>query len=157
MTNQFIRLKSSIFIWFELALFNCFIFRWRKITPFIHNSLNSCSFVTMKSIKSIIRCSICVITLTTYDRQTEHFWAFHFEMEFRFQNGASISKWSLDFNLKVLHETFCTEKRHVIWVHVFLHLGGFYCGQSSLLADQRRERNGKWWNETISKGSKTSV
>ena len=39
--------------------------------------------------------------------------SFDFEIELRFQNRA-ISKWSFDFDLKVFHVTFCTEKRHVI-------------------------------------------
>ena len=88
-------------------------------------------------------------------------WSFDFRIVIRLQNGASISKWSFNFNLNVFHVTFCTEKRYVIWVECTRSctcpFSGFYCDQSSSLADQRRERNRKWWNETISKGGETSV
>ena len=37
----------------------------------------------------------------TYERLTEHFWGFHFEMEFRLQNQTSISKSNSDFKIKL--------------------------------------------------------
>ena len=57
-------------------------------------------------------------------------WSFDLKIELRFRNEAPISKSSFDFEMElrfwnggwVFHVSFCTEKRHVIWVQVFLHL-----------------------------------
>ena len=98
--------------------------------------------------------------------------SFNFEMELRFQNrasisksnfdfkmekGASISKWSFDF--EIFHVTFWTEKRHVISVHVFLHLSilRFLSWPKASWPEIRREKDPEWWNETISKGSEISI
>ena len=78
-------------------------------------------------------------------------WSFDFEMALRFRNGASISKSSFNCNLKVFHVTFCIEKRHVIWVHVFLHLFIFrflsWPKQFTSWPERRKEWKMVKWND----------
>ena len=81
--------------------------------------------------------------------------SFDFEMELRFPNGASISKSSFDFEMELQFRN--RASIFIVVLSSIFIVSGFYRGQNSSLVDQRRERNGTWWNETISKGSETAV
>ena len=101
-------------------------------------------------------------------------WSFGFKMEkgalisksnfdFKMEKGASISKSSFDFEMELRLKDFSRDlldrKRHLISVHVFLHLSilRFLSWRKASWPEIRREKDREWWKETISKGSEISI
>ena len=98
--------------------------------------------------------------------------SFHFKIELRFQNGKGsfdlkieLRFWNgaFDFEIELRLKDFSRDlldrKRHLISVHVFLHLSilRFLSWRKASWPEIRREKDREWWKETISKGSEISI